>query len=254
MNFNKMKKKIFNFFVLALIFIVAAFSFNGCKKENNCVCLKRTGTIIKDVRHTLPFDEIIVEDNLKVFVIQDTFCEVTVQAGENLVSLIRTEVENGKLTITNNNRCNWTRSYDKPLNVIVRMQQCRSIVSNGTEKITGLTAFTTDTVDLETRNSGDIEFTVNNAKVRTHMFGYGDMTLHGITSAHLCSIGGDGYIYASDLHTPYTWIQTFTSGISYVYATDLLTCIIDKDGDVYCAGNPAVVEKLQNGSGTLHVH
>jgi hypothetical protein len=230
------------------------FLFQGCKKENNCDCLKRTGTIIKDVRYTLPFDEISVEDNLNVFVIQDTLCEVTVQAGENLVSLIRTEVENGKLTITNNNRCNWTRSYDKPLNVIVRMPQCRSIISKGTGNITGLTPFTTDTIDLETRNSGDIEFTVNNAKVRTHMFGYGDMTLHGVSSELAVSIGGDGFIYASDLKTPYTWIQSFTSGLSYVYASNLLICIIDKDGDVYCSGNPAVVQKTQHGAGTLHVH
>jgi hypothetical protein len=254
MNFKLNKKMKIKGFTVFLLFFLAPFLFQSCKKENMCDCIKRTGDIIKEIRHPGTFENVIVEDNLNVYFVQDSVFEVMVQAGENIVPLIRTEVEGNTLYIRNDNRCNWTRSYDKPFNVVVRLPDVKFITHMGTGKIKALSYFTTDTVDLETKNSGDIEFSVNNTKIRTHMFGYGDITLHGTSSEHACSIGGDGFLYAIDLHVPYTWIQTFTSGLSYIYTTNLLICTIDKDGDVYCFGNPAVVQKVQNGTGQLYLH
>lgn len=219
-----------------------------------CDCIKRTGSIITDVRNVGFFDQIISEDNLSIYVIQDSVYEVRVTAGENVVPLIRTEVVDGILTIKNDNRCNWTRSYKKPLNVTIRVPTLKYITSKGTGNIMGVHTFTVDTIDLETKNSGDIEFTFNSSKITTHMFGYGDITLHGTTAEHACSIGGDGFLYASDLIANYTWIQTFTSGFCYIYASDLLICRIDKTGDVYCYGNPTTVQSTRNGTGQLYLY
>src|ERR1035437_4176093 len=88
------------------LFLVALFS--TCKKENLCDCIKRTGAIVTETRTINGFDSIVVQDNMNVFIIQDPNFEVKVEAGKNIVPLITTSVVNGTLTISNNNRCNWT--------------------------------------------------------------------------------------------------------------------------------------------------
>jgi hypothetical protein len=227
--------------------------FCSCKKENMCDCIKRTGSIVNVSREITGFDKIVVEDNVNVFITQDSTYAVEVEAGKNIEPLIKAEVTGGTLTIQNKNRCNWTRSYDKPLNVYVKMPVIKYITSNGTGNIKSLNTITSISFDVRTENSGNIELTVNNSKVISHMFGYGDITLHGTTSEHDCSIGGNGFLYCSDLHTGYTWVQSFTTGLCYVNASNLLICQIEQIGDVYCYGHPTMVQKTQTGSGQLYL-
>jgi hypothetical protein len=244
---KRIKNCIFLFFVFISVFLC------GCKKENRCDCIKRTGEIIKDVRHIEGFDKVFVEDNLNVFITQDSKFEITVEAGENIAPLIKTQVEDGTLYIRNKNRCNWTRSYKKPLNVYVHMPKIRFITSDGTGDITSENTILTDTVDVQTKNSGNIELTVNNKQVLTHIHGSGDVTLHGFTKEHDCSIGGTAYIYASDMLTNYTYIHAFTIGQCYVKAWSLIICQIDDSGDVFCYGNPITVQKTLKGPGQLYI-
>jgi hypothetical protein len=242
------KKKCFLFLLPVLLIFLS-----GCKKENMCDCIKRTGKIITEKRMLNGFDMIAAEHNLNVFIIEDSIYEVDVEAGENIVPLIRTEVVNGILFIRNRNRCNWTRSYKKPLNVYVHAPQIRYITSDGTGDIKSLNTLTAEEIHVQIKNSGNVEITVNNRKVFSHMHGSGDVTLHGSTEEHACSIGGTAYIYAADMETSYTYINTFTLGTSYVRARDLLICKMEEKGDTYCYGNPAVVQKEQLSTGQLYL-
>jgi hypothetical protein len=246
MSFSAMDKKIFSLSVIVLLLI------SGCKKENMCDCIKRTGDIITDTRYPGVFDKIVVEDNLVVYLAQDSICEVKVEAGDNIVPLIRTEVEGRTLRIRNDNRCNWTRSYKKPMNVYVKMPKVDYVTMEGTGKVIGQNILTYP-LEVETKNSGDIELSVNTSKVISHMFGYGDITLRGTATQHYCSIGGDGFLHASELETEYTWLDAFTSGLTYIRVTGLLQVKIKKAGDVYCYGNPDTVEKTLIGSGQLYL-
>ncbi len=244
-------KKI-NYFSILLVLCFLLF-FSECKKENRCDCFKRTGSIETETRNVGSFNQIYVENNLNVFITQDSIYEVKVEAGENLIPLIKTEITDGTLFIKNKNRCNWARSYDKPFNVYIKMPFVKYITSNGTGNIKSLNTITTDTFQIQTKNSGNIELTVNSSQIISHLFGSGDLTLHGKTYEHSCSIGGTGYLYSSDLQTKYTWIESYTTGLSYVSATDLLICRIDQIGDVYCYAHPTSVDKTFKGSGHLYL-
>lgn len=227
--------------------------FAACKKENACDCIKRTGPITTQKRELSGFDKIIVHDNIHVFITQDSNFEVIVEAGKNLRGLITTEVSDGTLVIKNKNRCNWTRSYKEPINVYIKMPVIKYITSEGTGNIKSLNTITTNTFDVRTKNSGNIELTVNNTLVISHMHGAGDLTLHGYTKEHACDIGGTAFLRCRDLQTESTSIHTFTTGQCYVQASNSLLCIIDKIGDVYCYGNPTTINKTVRGTGKLYL-
>lgn len=244
--------KIFKFVKISLLLLLIAL-FPACKKENRCDCIKRTGSIITETRYINSFDQVFVENNLNVFITQDSTFNVKVEAGENIIPLIVTEVIDGTLYIRNRNRCNWTRSYDKPMNVYIQMPVIKYITSNGTGTIKSLNTITTDMFDIRTKNSGNIDLTINNSKITSHMHGSGDLTLHGTTNEHSCDIGGTAFLNCKDLQTTYTWVHTFSTGLCYVSASNLLICSIDQIGDVYCYGSPVTVQETKRGAGQLYL-
>jgi hypothetical protein len=244
-----MKK--FSLFKIAALMLVLVFAAS-CKKENRCDCIKRTGEIITETRLLSGFDKIYVEDNVKVMLTQDPAFEVKVEAGKNIAPLIKTEIIDGTLYIKNKNRCNWTRSYDKPIIVYVKMPIIKYITSDGTDTIKSVNTITTDVFDVQTKNSGSIELTVNNSKIYSHMHGSGDLILSGTTIEHACDIGGTAFLKCANLQTTNCYVHTFTTGLCYVTASNLTT-IIDYVGDVYCYGNPANIQTVRKGKGQLYI-
>lgn len=235
-----------------LILFCIAFLYS-CNKENSCDCIKRTGKIETTKRWLSKFDKIYVEDNVNVFITQDSTFDVEVEAGKNIGWLIEIDTAGGTLSIKNKNRCNWTRSYKEPLNVYIKMPVIKYITSNGSGTISSLNTITTDQLQVQIESSGNIELNVNNSQIVSHIFGYGDLTLNGTTHEHDVDIGGCSFLNCQNLHTSITYIHSFTTGLSYVNASDLLTCKIGLNGDVYCYGNPVTVEKTITSTGQLYL-
>ncbi|MGZ4054205.1 MAG: head GIN domain-containing protein [Bacteroidia bacterium] len=238
---------------ITLVFLSSLMFFSACKKENMCDCFKRTGDIITETRSLKAFDRLQVEQNVNVFLTQDPVQEVKIEAGEHLMSLIQTVVEDGTLIIRNKNTCNWARAYNKPLNVYIKTPGLSYIKLYGTGNIKSLNTIVKDTMDISITNSGNIELTVNSSQILSHIYGYGDLTLHGTAHEHSCSIGGTAFLYAKDLTTSYTWIQSYTLGTCYVDASSLLICRFDDKGDIYCYGHPPSVQQTHYGSGQLYI-
>ena len=129
------------------------------------------------------------------------------------------------------------------------------IHSNGSGDIKSVNTITVDSFDIRTEGAGNVDLTINNTKVISHIYGIGDLTLRGFANQHYCSIGGSSYLYASELNTNYTWIQSYTLGLSYIKTSGMLQYRIDDKGDVYCYGNPAAIEQIANeGTEQLILH
>jgi hypothetical protein len=233
--------------------LALCFFFSTCKKENECDCFKRTGDIIRDTRHLWGFDELLIQDNVNVFIIQDSVFEVTVEAGENIAPLITTEVVGTTLVCRNKNRCNFTRSYKKPLNIYIHMPLITQIESSGTGNVKSLNTIETPAIYLKTISSGNTELTLNTPKLTTSMHGSADLTLYGTALGHECDTGGSGFLNAAGLHTKYTYLHSATLGLCYIYVTDLVICKLDQKGDIFCYGNPKTVNTTSSSSGRLYI-
>ena len=105
--------------------LLSVMIYSGCGKSGNC--LTSTGKIIQEVRSVGAFDSIDVRDNVNVILIMDSVNKVVVESGKNIISGITTDVADHQLTIQNLNKCNWLRSYDKPLNVYISVKKLLKI-------------------------------------------------------------------------------------------------------------------------------
>jgi len=98
-------KKIFFLILMGLTAI-------GCNTENVPDCFKSEGTIVTEEFAVSPFEEIIVYEQVKMFIELGTEYKVVVETGKNLIDGVTVEVENNRLSIRNANSCNLFRDYE----------------------------------------------------------------------------------------------------------------------------------------------
>ena len=237
----------------AFLLLIIIFSFTSCKKENMGDCFKGTGKIItqkRSIEHS--FNRIDVEDNISVILTQDNNYSVIVEAGENLIDLIETDFEANILTLRNNNKCNWMRSYDKPVRVRISLPELISFQYRSSGNVTSTNTFTIDSTNIEVWDgSGNVQINVD-CRVAVYAIhtGPGDLTIKGKTGVSYVWNSGNGFFYGKDLETGYTFITNKGTGDCIVNAEVELGATILHTGDIYYYGNPAVTADLR-GSGKL---
>src|ERR1051325_6871516 len=142
-----------------LVFAAGVFLFSSCKKENRWDMFKGTGKRITETRPLTAFNKIYLEDNENIIITPGNYYEAKVEAGEKLIPLIHTKVDSGTLILSNDNRCNWARSYKKGIiNVYVTMPTLRFIWHYGSGNITCSDTIHCHHINVQTRETGNITF------------------------------------------------------------------------------------------------
>src|SRR5665213_264569 len=136
------------FYIFTCFFFIATTIVTNwkCKKENDCDCIKGTGNVIQEERQLPTFHSVYVEDNVNVIFQEDTMQKIIVQAGKNLIKLVKTEMIGDELYIHNENRCNFMRRYNIPINVYIHYvrNQFYSLRSKATSLISNSNPCTND--------------------------------------------------------------------------------------------------------------
>ena len=238
-----------HFCFLLSVFLLIIYS---CKKENGCDCLKGAGKDSVKELVLQPFKFLRVDKNLIVEIKTDTFFKMKVLAGNNLIPLVHAGYAGDTLVLSNDNKCNWMRSYDKKVNVVITVPYLEEIKQTGIGKI-----FSTDTLrgsdlTLDIKNSGDIDLRVNVSNLHCNIHAIdGDITVKGFAGVNYVYNHGEGFIYAGELQTDITFLGSYDVGTCYVRAKDRLEVTIDYTGSVYYSGDPPVIKKSITGSGKL---
>jgi hypothetical protein len=240
-------KFIFAFLVPVLLL------FQSCAKEEGH-CLTNSGPIVKQQRHISDFDTIALYDYVNLILTQDTFNSVSVEAGQNIISGISTEVVNRVLIIRNYNECNWVRSYNKPINAYVSVKNLRSLYYESSGDVTSTNAIISPLLKIDVWGGcGTIELTLNvyEGFFIQHL-GTGDIRLHGICSISSVYAGDFGLIQCSDLETGYSFINNSGSNDCYIKASQYLDATINSIGDIYYLGTPDTIRTHFNGTGHIY--
>jgi len=233
------------------ILIITSCVSTSCKKENLCDCLKSTGAIITERRLLGDFTEVNVNKNVSVILYQDTADYADVEAGENLISLVKTDVSGGVLNITNENTCNWVRSYKKEINVSLHVKNLVYVRNYGSKDITCAKTIISPFIDAETYGSGDIHLSIQSTTSYTGLFANaGDIYMDGTVVKSYVFAQSFGFVYEQNLQNDSCQVDQRGTGDLYVSGKDWLRVSIMKEGNVYYTGNPVISSSFY-GSGKL---
>lgn len=239
----------FKFFASALLVLF----FFSCKKENMGDCFKGSGDIISETRTiTQSFNIVEVEDNVSLVLTQSSEYSIKVVAGGNLIGLIETELLNNVLTIRNKNKCNWVRSYDRPIIVYVSLPDLLSLQYRSAGDVTATNTFHLDSVKVEIwGGAGKVTMNVD-CRVAIYAIhtGTGDLEISGKNIVSYVWNSGNGFFYGKDLETAYTFITNMGTGDCFINSNVHLGATILHVGNIYYKGDPELATDLR-GTGKL---
>lgn len=221
------------------IFITIALIFASCKKEE-AGCFTPTGDVKKETRSLSNFHQINLYDNIHLILIPGSENKVEVEAGENLIAGISTQIENGELNITNENKCNFTRSYKVPVNVYVTYTNLREIVHYGAGKVSNQdTIQQTYFAITQYNGAGDFDLTIDCDSLLALLHtGAGNLYAKGKVNYGYLYSAANSIFYCEDLVTQNLHVHNKTTGDFFVHAIQSLLVEVRSNSTVYYKGNP----------------
>jgi hypothetical protein len=243
--------KIFNC-LIPLIIILAEIILPSCSKEGG-KCVSSSGTVIMQDRHISDFDSIRVLDYVNVILSQGPVNKVSVEAGENIIGGIITELSGRELVLRNTNNCNWLRSYSNPVNVHISVNNLLKIHYESSGNISCTDTIRSGYLKIDMWGGcGIIDLKINVADgfFLQHM-GTATLNLYGICNISSVYAGDYGLLQLNGLRTGYSYVTNNSSNDCYVNAKHSLEATISSIGNIYYAGDPDSIKANITGSGKL---
>lgn len=230
------------FFVCISLLFLSSCGWRTVRGDGDLTTIKRSHQDFKGVKTAGAFD---------LYVTQGTTYEVKIEAEENLLKYIVTEVNDNVLVVKVKKGINLRPRKDIKLFVTAPVFRELSIAGSG-NIVADDDLRSNETVSFSIAGSGDISVSsIHAPRVKVKIAGSGNVTMNGETRTAEYRIAGSGDIKCADLKAENAEVHIAGSGGVWLYASQSLDVHISGGGDVYYKGNPVNVKKHIAGSGNL---
>ena len=223
--------------------ILAAFYFFGIEHGS--------GKVITESRFSKSFNTVEVIGNANLYITQGFNEKVIVEAEDNLMDQITTEVRNGVLLIDTENKFGNYIWPTKPINVHIEMYDVKKLLITGSGNIIGQSKINADTLKLNISGSGEADLDVDTKLLETIISGDGKVKLQGIAGTHEFEISGSGSLEADELITTTSKIHISGSGDAFIAVIDAIEIEISGSGNVKYKGNAEITKQNLSGDGSI---
>jgi hypothetical protein len=190
-----------------------------------------TGGVTSEARDVSGFNEVELKGVGNLSLEQTGSESLTVEAEEDVLPKIRTEVENKRLIISPER--NTSINTIKPINYKLTVKDLNT---------------------LEVSGSGDVEAEdINTDELAVTIGGAGDVEIRGSADSQEVEISGSGEYKAGDLESKEATIDVRGSGLATVNVSDELEAEVSGSGSVEYIGDPMVQQEV-SGAGEVRKH
>ncbi len=209
--------------------------------------VKGSGNVAKEQRDLPAFHNIIIMGSTDVELRQGDAQDVVVEIDDNILTHLKTEVDDETLTIHIDVSC-----FDIHKNVVyIQIPEIRMIRTMGSGDLKARTVVRAEELELSIMGSGDFDLELDAETVEAVIQGSGDMQIAGETGMFTGKIMGSGDIKAEEFSADKADIRIMGSGDCRIHVKDKLEIAINGSGDVTYGGEPEL-KKTINGSGDIH--
>jgi len=205
-------------------------------------------------RHLSGFNALDVGGPFDVKLTQSQTESVKVEAPEELMNKITTEVVGGTLKVYNkhNEMFHFGDIFrHKKIIVYVTAKYLNSIVVSGSGDVTFREGLKGDKMNLHVSGSGDLDGELEVKSLETSISGSGDVKLNGRAETSAVRVSGSGDYSARGLITSNTDVHVSGSGDASIYASNKVDASVSGSGDISYSGHPKNVYKSKSGSGDI---
>ena len=232
------------FFVILLgACLVFSCRFIGGKR------VKGNGNVETEQRTVSTFDGVVSHGSFDITVVTGDAHSVKIEADENLLQYIDTDVEGGNLTITTRRGYNLRPRGE--LKVTVTAPHFNELSSHGSGNIKGGNPIRgTEKTKLHLSGSGNINVDLEAPAVDAEIAGSGNISVSGNTKQFTSKIYGSGDIQAANMNTEEGKVEIAGSGNVEISASQKLDVNIMGSGGVKYRGDAQVNTSIA-GSGSV---
>lgn len=237
-----------------LFLFLLILSIGSCNRDQLDDCFTGYGTDTTETRMLEPFRSIEVGQEFDVFLTQDTSLpeQVTVHSGDKLLKSIKTDVKNGMLTFSDENRCNWVRKMRQNPRCTLNVHKLEAIHLKGAAAVRSLDTIEGGALTIDHKSVYDLDLKLRYGNVSGGSINCGKTILSGYAGIFAYEVNDVGQLLAEQLRTEDIYLYHFSPLDSKVTARMWLEISVFGKGNVQYRGNPKRGTKfIEGGQGKI---
>ena len=232
---------------LIVVFVLFALMFGACGFNVNIGVDQGSGNIITETRTVANFDHLSLSGIGDVTLVQGEEESLKIEAEDNIIPNIKTEVRDGTLYITYERK---SLLPTKPIKFYLNMIKIHGLETLGVSSLRS-DKITTDQLNVIISGTGSINILKLTAdKLSTNISGAGNFEAEGQVTDQRIILSGAGNYTGEDLQSKTAEVTITGLGQVSIWATDTLNVIISGTGGVEYFGEPKVTKSI-SGIGNL---
>jgi hypothetical protein len=237
--------------IIFVLMVAAAMALSGCGITvdlGNIV--QGSGKLSSESRDVSGFTQVTIEGSGDAQITKSDHESLKIEAEDNILPLITSTVQNGKLVIGFKN--NTSISTTLPIHFTITVKDLTGVEVYGSSDVSVGDVTLTDSMALAIHGSGNITFTSLVSKsLNVNDTGSGDIAINGgKVDNQIVSISGSGTYTAPNVESQTVSATVSGSGNVTVWATSTLNAVVSGSGDVSYFGSPRVTQNI-SGSGSV---
>jgi hypothetical protein len=227
--------------ILIPVFVLMAVLFGACGVNINLNVDKGSGNIITQTRDVTNFDKIALNGIGDLTITQGDREGLEIEAEDNVIPHILTQVKNGTLTISFDNK---TIVPTKSIKFRVSMRTIHGMETQGVSNIQS-DQIKTDRLEIGISGTGNINLRNLEAdQLDANVSGAGNFTAVGKVNGQKITMSGAGNFNGEDMQSKTADINITGLGRVVAWVTDTLNVTISGTGGVDYYGSPQVSQQI----------
>ena len=223
--------------------LLTIFTANACVAQG----IKGDGNVMKQERSVGSFNGIEVGGAFKVFLTQGDNEAVVVEADQNLLDIIETEVRGNTLKITARKDIR----NSEALNVYVTFKDLGSLDVSGACNLSNDGKLKLGDLDLDCSGASDVELKMSASAVTMDCSGASHMDLYGMAETLVMDISGASSVDASDFEVKTCEAEVSGASHGKVFVTGELSAEVSGAGSLKYKGDAVIKDPEVSGAGSL---
>lgn len=234
------------FIAIAIVSILAT-SCHFDMNFNNGV--KGNGNVITEERDVdESFTVVKASEGLDVYISQENTTTITVEADENIMDLIATDISNGVLRI----HCEKNIGRAKSKKIFVNLPKIEKIVSTSGADVYAKETLVVDNLEVKSNSGADVKIDVEADEVFCSTSSGADIRISGTAESLRAEASSGSDIKAKELEVKSCNASVSSGADIVVYASEKLVAHSSSGGDIHYYGNPSSVSKNKSVSGGVY--
>jgi len=210
--------------------------------------IKGNGSVqSEDRKISSNFETIKVQQGINLYLTQGSKTDLSVEADENIIDLLITEVKNNELKVYFEK--NVYRA--KARNVYLTAKQISGIYTSSGASVKSENTLNVQTLDLDSSSGSSIKIHVNADDVTSETSSGANMDLFGKTNTFSARASSGSSIDADELVAEVAYANASSGANIDVNVTEKLTAKASSGGDIDYEGNPTDINKNTSSGGSV---